>query len=285
MTKASKLREMINRDGPTMMPGCYDAISAKLIEKAGFEVTCTSGYCLHASMMAKPDIGLVSYTEMTDVAGRIAAAIDIPLMVDGESGYGNAINVMREISDLENRGAAGIFFDDQDFPPNCPWVKAMHVVSPEEVVGKIEAALTARRDPDFVICVRSDAPDFDEQVRRVNMYLDAGADIVMISGMTPENVKRAPKLVHGPMMCVVSAGRGGPRAYTAEQLGDLGFKLLMYPQAPLFMNIKNTYEGLKLLLESGTQDALGDHVITMDEYFDIIDMEKHRALEARYLKG
>lgn len=284
MTKAEKMRALLAQPGVIMAPCAYDAISARIIEAAGFDCVATSGYCVHGSLLAKPDVGLVSYSEMIDTLDHIANAVEIPTFCDGESGYGNAMNIMREVEDLEKRGVAAMFFDDEQFPPNCPWVKEQKVISVEEMVGKIRAAVAARRDPNFVICARSDAPSFEEQVERCNIYMEAGADMVKISHMTKEQVERAPALVKGPLHIGCSTGRGGPGNFTAFELGEMGYKIVAFIQAALFMNIKNTLDGMRRLREAGTQKAILDQAVSMDEYFELINMTRYRALEEKYLK-
>ncbi|MBQ9424127.1 MAG: oxaloacetate decarboxylase [Pyramidobacter sp.] len=282
-TKARKLRELLAKDGVIMAPCAYDAISARMIEACGFDLVATSGYCVNAAMLGKPDVGLVAYNEMVDRLDQIANAVEIPILCDGESGYGNAINLMREVQDLEKRGVAGMFFDDQKFPPNCPWVKDMQVISTEEMVGKIKAAVHARTNPDFVIVARSDAPTFEEQIERCNAYMEAGADMVKISHMSKENVPKAPGLVKGPLHVGCSTGRGGPGNYTAFELGEMGYKIVAFIQAALFLNIKNTMQGLKKIKESGWQKPMLEDAYTMEEYFELIKIDQYRNLEKAFL--
>src|SRR5580658_5433861 len=176
MTQAMRLRELMRRDGMVVAPGAYDCITARLIERAGFDAVYMTGAGT-AAMLGYPDFGLVTMSEMVENAGRIAAALSVPVIADADTGYGNELNVVRTVREYEQRGVAGIHLEDQGFPKKCGHLENKIIIPLEDYVAKIRAAAQARRDPDFVIIARTDAravSGFEEAVRRVNASFDAG---------------------------------------------------------------------------------------------------------------
>jgi 2-methylisocitrate lyase-like PEP mutase family enzyme len=180
MKKTAQLRKMLEAREPLVMVGAYDAISAILIQRAGFKAIQCSGFGIAASLLGKPDVGLLSYGEMLDQTRKIVQAVDVPVMADGDTGFGTAVNVYRTVQEFEAISAAGVNLEDQVFPKRCGHLEGKEIVPIDEMVGKIEAAKAARTDPDFIINARTDAiavSGLDEAIRRGNAYApDAGAD-------------------------------------------------------------------------------------------------------------
>ena len=205
MTQA--LRELLSGDEIVVKPGAFDALSAQIIERAGFKTLGLSGYGVSVSLLGRPDVGLTTMTEVVDVCGRVASAVSIPLIADADTGYGNAINVLRTVEEFIRAGAAGIHIEDQLSPKRCGHVAGKQIISIDEACGKFRAAAKARDelDGDFVLIARTDARgvpggSIEEVIRRANAYLDAGADMIFPEGLVSvEEIKRVCREVRGPI--------------------------------------------------------------------------------------
>lgn len=282
--KRKQLREMLNSDGIIMAPSAYDALSAKCVEKAGFSLCSTTGYGMHGAQLGCPDNGLLAFNEMADALGKMADAIDIPLIVDAEGGYGNAINTWRTVHTFEKIGLAGLFIEDQKLPPNCPFLKDNEMISVEEMVGKIHAALDARTDKNFVIVARTEAKG-DEAIRRCNIYLEAGVDMVKPLPMSREDLVRFPQEIHGQIHVGFAPGKPFSAGLTAKDAEALGYKIVTYPMTALFAAVKAMQDAMLHLKEHGCDDGLLDRFITMEEYFRLVDADKFRSMDQKYLTG
>lgn len=232
--------------GLVIAPGCYDAISALLAQKAGFEVLHVGGLAVEASQLGAPDLGLMTMTEVAAHAGRIAGCVDIPVIADVDTGFGGVLNVARTIAEMERAGVAGVHIEDQTVPKHCPLLAGRAVVPLPEALDRIKAALDARTDPDFVIAARTDADtiSFQAIVDRCNRYLEAGADLVMpivmnIEGtpffsLSPDEqmdwLRKLISQIDGPVM---GMGSGPPAGYTMTDMGEAGYRLVMYAASPL----------------------------------------------------
>ena len=185
-----RLRELLARPEPLVAPGAYDALSARLVEQAGFDVVYMTGFGTTASLAGRPDVGLLTGTEMVDNARRIAAAVDVPVIADADTGYGNAINVVRTVQAYEQAGVAGIHLEDQVMPKKCGHMSGKAVIPADEMAGKIRAAVEARRDPDFLLIARTDAAAVEglaAAIDRGRAYADAGADVLFVEAPTSED--------------------------------------------------------------------------------------------------
>jgi 2-methylisocitrate lyase-like PEP mutase family enzyme len=231
MTKARQLRELLRQDGMITAPGAYDCITARMIQQAGFSAVYMTGAGT-AAMLGYPDYGLVTMSEMVDNAGRIAAAVSVPVIADADTGYGNELNVVRTVREYEQRGVAGIHLEDQGFPKKCGHLENKVVVPLENYLAKIRAAVSARRDPDFLIIARTDARavlGFEEAVRRANAALDAGADMAFVEAPESlEEVAAVPRLVRGPCMLNM-VWRGKTPDVTLDDARAMGYKLAILP--------------------------------------------------------
>ena len=224
MSRGRQFRELLRRGGLTIAPGAYDCITARSIAQAGFGAVYMTGAGT-AATLGYPDYGLLTMSEMADNAGRIAAAVDVPVIADADTGYGNELNATRTVREYERRGVAGLHIEDQGFPKKCGHLDNKAIVSLDEYLAKIRAAVAAKRDPDFYIIARTDSravQGFEEAVRRANAALAAGADMAFVEApQTIEEVAAVPRLVKGPcLLNVVWRGKTPEVAFgEAERMG------------------------------------------------------------------
>jgi 2-methylisocitrate lyase-like PEP mutase family enzyme len=231
MTQAHCFRELLHRDGMVVAPGAFECITARLIEQAGFEIVYMTGAGT-AATFGYPDFGLLTMSEMVGNARRIAAAVDLPIVADADTGYGNELNVFRTVREYETAGVAALHIEDQGFPKKCGHLDDKEIVPREDWLAKIRAAATARADPDFVIIARTDAravAGFEEAVARANAALAAGADMAFIEApQTLEEVAAVPRLVKGP--CLLNVVHGGKTPdLDLRDAEAMGYKLAIVP--------------------------------------------------------
>ena len=231
MSQTSRFRELLRRDGMVVAPGAYDCITAKLIAQAAFEAVYMTGAGT-AAMLGYPDFGLVTMSEMVDNARRIAAAVDLPVIADADTGYGNELNVFRTVREYETAGIAGIHIEDQGFPKKCGHLDDKEIVLREDWLAKIRAAAEARHDPNFVIIARTDSravAGFDEAVERANAALRSGADMAFVEApQTLDEVATIPRLVNGP--CLLNVVYGGKTPdLDLRDAAAMGYKLAIVP--------------------------------------------------------
>lgn len=260
----TRLRTLLTK-GIVIAPGCFDPLSARLAELAGFEAVHMTGLGVEASQLAAPDLGLLTMREIADHAARMAAAIDIPIMADIDTGFGGVLNVQRTIREMERAGVGGVHIEDQTQPKHCPLLAGRSVVSRNAALDRLKAALDARTDPDFVIAARSDADtvSFEELVERCNLYLETGADLAMPVLMTVEQKsyfslpadeqmdwnRKLGAMIDGPLM---GMGAGPPKGYTEADMAAAGFRLLMYSASPLGVAANAMAELFRDMRECGT---------------------------------
>jgi 2-methylisocitrate lyase-like PEP mutase family enzyme len=252
MTAAKKLRALLQGPEIVAAPGVYDGMTARLVEQAGFSAVYMTGAGTSASK-GYPDFGLLTLTEMVESAAVITRSVNIPLISDADTGYGNELNVTRTVGEFERRGVAAIHIEDQVSPKRCGHIDGKEVVSREEFVIKIEAAVAARRDPDFMIIARTDSRaviGFEEAIARANAAMAVGADMVFVEAMqTPEEVANVPKLVKGPCLLNMVAGGKTP-VVSIPDAQALGYRLAIIPGAVLGPVIKAADEALHRLMET-----------------------------------
>jgi 2-methylisocitrate lyase-like PEP mutase family enzyme len=231
MTQASRFRELLHRTGMVVAPGAYDCITAKLIAQAGFDAVYMTGAGT-AATLGYPDFGLVTMSEMVDNARRVAAAVELPVIADADTGYGNELNVFRTVREYETAAVAGIHIEDQGFPKKCGHLDDKEIVSREDWLAKIRAAAAARRSRDFVIIARTDSravAGFDEAIARANAALAAGADMAFVEApQTIDEVTAVPRLVRGP--CLLNIVYGGKTPdLDLREAEAMGYKLAIVP--------------------------------------------------------
>src|SRR5262244_760305 len=230
-TSAARLRALLKQDGMIVAPGAYECISARVIAQAGFPAVYMTGAGT-AAMLGYPDFGLVTMSEMAENAGRLASAIDVPVIADADTGYGNELNATRTVREYERRGVAGLHIEDQGFPKKCGHLDNKVIVPLEEYLAKVRAAVAARQNPQFLIIARTDSRavlGFDEAIRRANAALGAGADMAFVEApQTLEEVTAIPRLVKGPcLLNVVWRGKTPDIAFDDAQ--KAGYKLAIVP--------------------------------------------------------
>ncbi len=231
MNAAKGFRSLLRQEGMTVAPGAYDPLTAKLVEGAGFKAVYMTGAGTAASL-GFPDYGLVTMSEMAGNAGRIASAVEVPVIADADTGYGNELNTVRTVREYEARGVAAIHIEDQDFPKRCGHLEGKKIIAREEWLAKIRTALGARRDPSFAIIARTDAravAGFEEAVARAGAALREGADMAFVEApQTLEEIAAVPRLLSGP--CLFNVVRGGktPEIPLAD-VEALGYKLAIVP--------------------------------------------------------
>ncbi|MHA6729696.1 isocitrate lyase/PEP mutase family protein [Devosia sp. A369] len=253
MTKTTTAFRKLLADRNVLAPGAYDPLTAMLVERIGFQTIYMTGAGVSAAL-GLPDYGLLSMSEITDVLRRMVKSVNVPIIADADTGYGNALNVVHAVREFESTGCAAIHIEDQEFPKKCGHLENKQIAPLEEYVGKIQAAAYARKDPEFTIIARSDARaklGFEEAVRRVNAALDAGADVGFVEAPeTLDEVRAIPKLVKGP--CMINIVRGGKTPLVAySDLREMGYSIVITPGMAL-MTVITAYEAaLQGLLDTG----------------------------------
>lgn len=288
MKKSSMFRKMLKEPGVIVMPGAYDALSARIIEMQGFKAIIHTGYGTAASLLGLPDVGLVSFREMCDRVKSIARAVSIPVIGDADTGYGNAVNVYRTVKEYIWAGAAGLFIEDQVWPKRCGHMFGKQIIEKDEMVGKIMAAVDARdeEDPDFVIGARTDAiavKGIDDAIERAEAYREAGADFIFIEAFENiEQMERAVKEVKAPLMLNLIEGGRTPLV-SVEEAEKLGFKIVIFPLTALYSAAKAMSDTLSILKEKGSAMSYLDRLITFPEFAEIVGVENIRKMEQKYL--
>lgn len=280
--QTTKLRELLATNDYLVAPCAYDALSARAIQAAGFKVAGTTGYGMHGAVLGQPDTGLLALNETVSILSKMADAVDIPILADAEGGYGSAMNVIRTIKEYEKTGVSGLFIEDQKQPPNCPFIKAPELISTDEMVGKIRAAVDTRKDKDLVIIARTDAP-FEEAIERANAYMEAGADMVKILPKTREELEALPSRVNGPIHLGLYANKGINDGMTAADCGKLGYKIITFPMSCLFANVAATMSILQYIQENGTDEGYTGKVMQFNEYLKFIGVDEYKTLISKYL--
>jgi len=285
MTKGNLIRNALAEHGQLIMPGVYDALSAKIAARAGFEVIFITGYSLSATLLGEPDFGLLTQTEVVSAAQRICSVVDTPVIVDADTGYGNAINVIRTVQDLIRAGAAGMFLEDQIWPKRCGHMRGKQVIPLEEQLKKLRAAVEARENSDFFIVARTDsrqALGLDEAITRGRAFREAGADAVFIEAPeSKEEMKRISKQVPGPLVANMLE-RGVTPLMGPKELKDLGFDLIVWPLAPLYTVAKSLTDVYTTLRRDGSSLAILDRLMPFDEFNRIVGLEEKYALDTKY---
>ena len=285
MTPRQKLRELIAARGYTMAPGAYDTLTARLVERAGFDaVYLTGGGYSRAN--GYPDLGLLTLSENVRFIGLTVEAVDIPVIADADTGYGNAVNVIRTVREYEKSGVAAFHIEDQVSPKKCGHYEGKEVISPGEMIGKIRAAVDTRRDPDLVIIARSDAravEGLQAAIDRVNAYLEAGADVGFVEA--PQNIEEL-RIVAGQVVgpALVNVFEGGKTPMVpAHELEAMGFRLGIYPSQTHRAAIRAAQKVLAALREDGDTTRVEGDLATFQEREDAVGTDLWRAVEQKYL--
>jgi carboxyvinyl-carboxyphosphonate phosphorylmutase len=275
---------MLEAPGIIVAPGAYDGFSARLIEAAGFPAVYMTGAGTAASHLGQPDLGLTTLTEMASHAGHLAGCIALPLIADADTGYGNALNVVRTVREYERAGVAGLHLEDQVAPKKCGHIAGKQVIPAREFADKIRAAVEYRTDPDFVVIARTDAravTGLDDAIERGNLYRDAGADVIFVEApQSEEEIDRVAREVKAPLLANMVPGGRTP-ALTAAALERLGFKIVIFPAACMAPAVAAIERSLARLKERGTDWPDGPVLGPMD-LFRRVGFDWWHAVEERF---
>jgi 2-methylisocitrate lyase-like PEP mutase family enzyme len=285
MDKAHVIRQALSQSGQIIMPGVYDALSAKIAARCGFEVIFITGYSLSATLLGEPDFGLLTQTEVIAAAQRICSVVETPVIVDADTGYGNAINVIRTVRDLIGAGAAGMFLEDQIWPKRCGHMKGKQVIPLDEQLKKLKAAVEAKQNRDFFIVARTDsrqALGLNAAIERGIAFKEAGADAVFIEAPeSKDEMKEISKQVRGPLVANMLE-RGVTPLMGPNELKELGFDLVVWPLAPLYSVAKSLTEVYTTLRRDGSTLAILDRLMPFDEFNRVVGLDEKYALDAKY---
>ena len=282
------IRKLLNDKSKSLViPGVYDAIGAKIVEKVGFEAMFQTGYGTSAALLGMPDYGFIGSTETVDNARRICHAVSVPVIVDADTGYGNALSVDKLVRELEASGASGIFLEDQKWPKRCGHMQGKEVIPKDEYAEKLQAAINARSNEDFIIVARTDAratEGLDKAIERGLYYNKIGADVIFIEApKTIQEMKKIGNAINAPLVANMIEGGATPIS-SASQLREMGYKIILYPLSVLFSNTYATLQILKELKRAGTTKKLQKRMVNFDQFNDIVELSKYKKLEKQYRK-
>jgi 2-methylisocitrate lyase-like PEP mutase family enzyme len=282
---ASRISVLLEKEGTLVFPGVYDALSAKLVERAGFPLTFISGYSVAATHLGLPDFGYLTQTEMVSTARRVCASVKIPIIIDADTGYGNALNVIRTVNELIEARAAGMFLEDQVWPKRCGHMKGKRVIPADEHVQKIRAAVDARGKRDFFIVARTDARQvnsIEDAIARCQRYKEAGADALFVEApRSKEELARIAKDLPAPLVANMLEGGVTP-LLTKDELEQIGFQLIVCPLTALYASAKAMQDMFTLIKTAGTtRDAL-DRLLPFQQFNDLIGLHDYYALDEKY---
>jgi len=287
MKKTSLLKNYIIEDSILIMPGAHDALTAKIIEQSGFKALTIGGYSASASILGKPDLSFLSLTEMADCVRRIVDIVNIPVFADGDTGHGNVLNVRNTVKEIERTGAAGMFIEDQVFPKRCGHMLDKQVIDKPEMVAKIKAAVDARVDDDFVIMARTDAlavNGLEDAIERGNLFAEAGADLIFIEApITTEQMYRITAQVNAPTLANNVEGGKTP-LLSATELEEIGFNTVVFPVAATYAIAKVVGDLMSELVNTGTTADFCKHMVSFDEFNNLMGLDHLRSLERKYFQ-
>jgi methylisocitrate lyase len=281
------LKDMLRSKKPLVIPGVYDALGAKIAQKVGFDAIFQTGYGTSATLFGMPDYGFVGSTETVDNARRICNSVSIPVIVDADTGYGNALSVWKLVKELESAGAGGIFLEDQKWPKKCGHMQGKEIVPQEEYTEKLSAALDARESKDFLIVARTDAratEGLEEAIQRGKQNKKTGADAIFVEAPESlEEMKEIGKEINAPLVANMIEGGTTP-LNSAETLNKLGFKIILYPLSILYANTFATMSILKDLKSTGSTLKHRQRLVNFDQFNDLVELQKFRKMEKKYEK-
>jgi 2,3-dimethylmalate lyase len=284
MTGAQRIRETVAGQA-VLMPGVYDALTARIAARVGFDVVFISGYSVSASRLGEPDFGFLTQTEMAEAARSVCRVSDAPVIVDADTGYGNALNVMRAVGELQDAGASGVFLEDQVWPKKCGHMQGKRVVDVEEHAAKIRAACEARGERDLFVVARTDARQplgLEAAIERCLAYKEAGADALFVEAPESESeLERIAEALPGPLVANMIE-RGVTPHLSRSELETLGFNLIVCPLAGLYAAARAVWDVLAELRERETTAGVVDRMLAFDDFNELVELEARYADEARY---
>ena len=282
------LKNMLKSKKPLVIPGVYDALGAKIAQKVGFDAMFQTGYGTSATLFGMPDYGFIGAAETVDNARRICRAVTVPVIVDSDTGYGNALSVWKLVKELESAGASGIFLEDQKWPKRCGHMQGKEVVSQEEYTEKLSAAIDARENKDFIIVARTDAratEGLDEAIERGKQNKKTGADAVFVEApRSIDEMQKIGKEINAPLVANMIEGGATPLS-SAETLSKMGFNIILYPLSVLYANTFATMNILTELKKTGNTAKYKQKVVNFDQFNDLVELPKFRKMEEKYKKS
>jgi methylisocitrate lyase len=280
----ARLRAALTR-GPVAIPGVFNALAARMAERAGFHAVYQSGAALSASLAGVPDVGLLTQTEFAEQGRYLAAAVSVPVLSDADTGFGEALSIERTVRLFESAGLAGLHLEDQQLPKRCGHLSGKALVSREVMVSNVTAAVAARRDPDFMIIARTDArgvEGLDAAIDRARAYVDAGADAIFPEALeSRDEFARFAESVSAPLVANMTEFGRSPLLSVAE-LGELGYAAVLFPVTLLRIAMKSIERGLAEIMQHGTQQPLLDQMQTRAELYDLLAYAEFEERDRRY---
>jgi 2,3-dimethylmalate lyase len=284
-TSASLREQLEDRNKIIVLPGVFDALSAKIAEYVGFEAMFQTGYGSSAALLGMPDFGLLNSGETVDNAMRIIRAVRAPVLVDADTGYGNPLNVWRLVRDLESLGAAGIFLEDQVWPKRCGHMVGKDVIPKDEYIPKLRAALEARRSKDFIIVARTDARapiGLEEAIERGKSYRKAGADVIFVEApRSVEELKKVANEIDAPLVANMIEDGVTP-SLSAGELLQIGYRVAVFPLSAIYGATFAMRQVLTELKNTGTTKEARNIMVTFKDFNRFMDLDHYRDLEKRY---
>jgi len=287
MKKTARLRQILKEPGIIVAPGAHNAFTAKIIEQTGgFQAVYMTGSGAAMSLLGEPDIGLLTMTEMVTHARNLANAVSLPVIADADTGYGNAINVVRCVREYEGAGVAAIHIEDQVMPKKCGHFEGKQIISKDEMVGKIRAAVHARKDPDFVLIARTDARaglGFDEAIDRARAYVAAGADAIFFEApQSLDELKTIARSVSAPLLVNMDEGTKTP-LLPIRELEAMGYKIVIFPRSAPCAAAKAVQELMQILKETGTTQGFSHRILSFEERNRLTGLAGYKEMERKYL--
>jgi 2-methylisocitrate lyase-like PEP mutase family enzyme len=281
-----RLKDLIKRGAPILAPGAYDALSARLVEEAGFPAVYMTGFGSSAGYLGRPDVGLMTMSEMVDNARRVAAAVNIPVIADADTGYGNPINVVRTVAEFEHAGVSAIHLEDQVDPKKCGHMDDKRVIAAEEMAAKIRAAVDTRSSEDFLIIARTDAraiEGLDAALARASKYREAGADVLFVEAPQSEAEIAAIAAAFPDVPLLFNYAEGGKTpAIDHATLARLGFAIVIFPISTMLAATRSMREVLVRIKQDGSPINVISELPTFNDFLDFIGLPEVRELERRY---
>jgi carboxyvinyl-carboxyphosphonate phosphorylmutase len=286
LDKKKLLKEKISqRNEIIVLPGVFDALSAKVAENAGFEAMFQTGYGSAASLLGMPDFGFLNAGENIENARRIIRSVSLPVIIDVDTGYGNPLTVWKIVNDLVAYGAAGIFLEDQIWPKRCGHMRGKDVIRADEYIQKLRAALTASENKNFVIVARTDARaplGFDEAIERGRMYRKEGADVVFVEAPQSEDeLREIPKKINAPLLANMIENGLTP-TFSADELKSMGYSMVVFPLSGLYgaaYALKNIFSQLK---RTGSTKSSKHMMLDFNEFNDLVELPRFMQMEKKY---
>jgi 2-methylisocitrate lyase-like PEP mutase family enzyme len=283
-TQAQQIRDLVAKD-TILMPGVYDAITARIAARLDFDIVFISGYSVSAARLGEPDFGFLTETEMADAARSVSRVSNAPVIVDADTGYGNAVNTIRTVRDFQDAGAAGVFLEDQVWPKKCGHFQGKQVIPTAEHAAKIKAAADARGERDLFIVARTDARQplgLDEAIQRCLTYKEAGADALFVEA--PQSLSELETIASElpPPLVANMIERGVTPHLSRGELKELGYQLIVCPLAALYASAHATIKVFTELKDKETTAALYEELTTFDEFGELVELKNRYDDEARY---